>query len=111
MATIDAPPPETNVGVPPAAPEPKPLASGKIPFRSITWGDVKDGIAAALKPDVASNVVVGNIVYLLVLATLTVCKNWSLLVAGHCGDVFQNVSLHESTDRRATPTVVSTRPC
>jgi|EP01043_Picozoa_sp_COSAG02_P006515 hypothetical protein len=107
-----------DVAVPPhPVPEPKPaLASGTppasggtIPFRTITWGDVGEGIKAALKPDVEPKVVAGNVVFLLVIVALTVCKAWSLAASGHCGKIFQNVSLHTATDGCATSAVVSAR--
>jgi hypothetical protein len=67
--------------------------SPKIPFRkTVTWGAVAGGIKAAFAPDVGPKVVTGNLVFLLVILVLTVCKSWSLVASGHCGDVFQGVS-------------------
>ena len=59
---------------------------------NVGGGILGDGIKEAVRPDVDSGVVSGNLLFILAIVALVVCKNWSLAVKGHCGGTFQNVS-------------------
>jgi hypothetical protein len=90
----ELPPKEPELVLAQAPPPTAPSAEGgSIPFaRTLTWSSLGDGIKEAVRPDVDSGVVSGNLLFILAMVALVVCKNWSLAVKGHCGGTFQNVS-------------------